>query len=115
MAVRISEQDGRTTCEARYYIASRFLSGRKFAEASRGHWGIENNLHWQLDVTFREDHLRLHKGHAPTNMSILMRTALSLLKNEPTNKSGLSTKRLTAGWNDTYLEQVLTGKAVKTR
>lgn len=115
MAVRISEQDGQTTCEARYYIASRFLSGRKFAEASRGHWGIENNLHWQLDVTFREDHLRLHKGHAPTNMSLLMRAALSLLKNEPANTSGLATKRLTAGWNDTYLGQVLTGKAVKTR
>lgn len=109
MAIRITEQDGRCTHDTRYYILSRYVSGGRFAEAVRGHWGIENQLHWQLDVTFREDDLRIRKGHAPANMSILMRTALSLLKNETTNKRGMQTKRRAAGWDESYLEKVLTG------
>jgi len=107
MAIRVTEQDGKTTEEVRYYIASRYLSGRRFAQAVRGHWGIENALHWQLDVTFGEDKLRIRKGHAPANMSILMRTALGLLKNETTNRRGLKTKRLAAALNPHYLEKVL--------
>ncbi len=55
----------------------------------RGHWGVENNLHWQLDVTFREDHCRIRKGHADANFSFLRRFALSLLKNEKTAKLGV--------------------------
>ena len=109
MAMTISQRDERETCEVRYYILSKYVSGRRFAEAVRGHWGIENNLHWQLDVTFREDELRIRKGHAPANMSILMRTALSLLKNEDSNRRGLATKRLIAGWDEDYLEKVITG------
>lgn len=105
--VRMSEQNGRHTDHVRYYILSKYVSGKRFAEAVRGHWGIENNLHWQLDVTFREDDLRIREGHAPANMSILMRTALSLLKNETTNKRGLKTKRRAAGWDEDYLEKVL--------
>ena len=81
----------------------------------RSHWGIENNLHWQLDVTFREDDLRVYQGHAPTNLSILMRTALSLLKNETSMRGAIETKRLTAGWNENYLEKVLTSPRDKTR
>lgn len=107
MAIRVTEQEGKTTEEVRYYIASRCLSGRRFAEAVRGHWGIENGLHWQLDVTFGEDKLRIRKGHAAANMSILMRTALGLLKNETTNRRGLKTKRLAAALNPDYLEKVL--------
>ena len=107
LVVRSTERDGKMTDEVSYYILSRYISGARFAEAVRGHWGIENNLHWQLDVTFREDDLRIHQGHAPTNMSILMRTALALLKNEKTNRRGIRTKRMTAGWDDAYLEQVL--------
>ena len=76
----------------------------------RGHWGIENCLHWQLDVTFQEDQCRVRKGHADANFSILRRTALSMLKNEPTLKVGIKNKRLNAGWDDSYLEKVLFGK-----
>ena len=108
MAVNITQRDGRETSDVRYYILSKYVSGPRFAEAVRGHWGIENNLHWQLDVSFREDDLRIRKGHAPENMSILMRTALSLLKKETTNRRGIKTKRKIAGWDTDYLEKVLT-------
>ena len=76
----------------------------------RGHWSIENSLHWQLDVTFGEDQSRLRCGHAAANFSILRRTALSLLKNNKTLKIGVKNRRLTAGWDDTYLQQVLFGQ-----
>jgi predicted transposase YbfD/YdcC len=95
--------------EVRYYILSKKLSGRKFAEAVRGHWSIENRLHWQLDVTFGEDQSRIRKGHADANFSILRRTALSLLKNNRTSKVGIKNRRLAAGWDDDYLTQVLFG------
>jgi len=84
-----------------------FARGR--AAAVRGHWAIENRLHWQLDVTFQEDQCRLRQGHADANFSILRRAALALLKNESTAKVGIKNKRLIAGWNETYLEQVLLG------
>ena len=109
------ERDGKEHEEVRYYILSKRVAARRFAEAVRGHWGIENHLHWQLDVTFREDDLHLYTGHAPANLSIVMRTALGLLKNETTQSGSIETKRLTAGWNETYLEKVLTGKGDKTR
>jgi len=70
---------------------------------------IENRLHWQLDVTFGEDQCRIRHGHADANFSILRRTALSLLKNETTLKVGIKNKRLTAGWDESYLEKVLLG------
>lgn len=110
VAINITQRGGQETSEVRYYILSKYVSGRRFAEAVRGHWTIENNLHWQLDVTFREDDLRIRKGHAPENMSILMRTALSLLKKESTNRRGIKTKRKKAGWSTEYLEKVLTNK-----
>jgi predicted transposase YbfD/YdcC len=104
-----TQRDGKDCTELRYYILSTYLSGRRFAEAVRGHWSIENRLHWQLDVTFQEDQCRIRQGHADANFSILRRTALSLLKNEPTKKVGIKNKRLTAGWNEDYLEKVLLG------
>lgn len=102
-------RDGRRCYEMRYYIMSRKLSARDFAAAVRGHWSIENSLHWQLDVTFQEDQSRLRRGHADANFSILRRTALSLLKNNKTLKVGVKNKRLNAGWDDDYLQQVLFG------
>ena len=84
------------------------LTGR-FAEAVRGHWSIENRLHWQLDVTFQEDQCRIRQGHADANFSILRRAALSLLKNETTAKVGIKNKRLSAAWDEDYLEKVLLG------
>ena len=102
-------RDGKECFETRYYILSKYLSAKRFAEGVRSHWGIENSLHWQLDVTFREDECRIRKGHADANFSILRRTALSLLKQETTAKVGIKNKRLTAGWDETYLEKVLLG------
>lgn len=110
MAVRVTEhQDGRASDDVRYYIASRYTSGKKFAAAVRGHWGIENSLHWQLDVTFQEDQCRLRKGHADANFSLLRRASLSLLKNNQTVKVGVKNKRLCAAWNDDYRLEVLCG------
>jgi len=103
-------RDGRRCYEMRYYIMSRKLSAKEFAAAVRGHWSVENNLHWQLDVTFGEDQSRLRRGHADANFSILRRTALSLLKNNKALKVGVKNKRLTAGWDDSYLQQVLLGQ-----
>jgi predicted transposase YbfD/YdcC/predicted DNA-binding protein (UPF0251 family) len=102
--------NGKLRYEQRYYILSKKLSARRFAAAVRGHWSIENRLHWQLDVTFQEDQSRLRRGHADANFSILRRTALSLLKNNHALKVGVKNKRLAAGWNDEYLEQVLFGQ-----
>lgn len=107
VVVSISQRNGKEQTEIRYYILSRYLAGPRFGHIARAHWGVENNLHWQLDVTFGEDQCRLRKGHADANFSILRRTALSLLKNEPTAKVGIKNKRLMAGWNDEYLSKVL--------
>jgi len=103
-------RDGKRSHEMRYYIMSRKLSAKEFAAAVRGHWSIENRLHWQLDVTFQEDQCRVRRGHADANFSILRRTALSLLKNNHTIKVGVKNKRLNAGWDDAYLQQVLLGQ-----
>ena len=105
-----SIRNGEDHYERRYYILSRYVSGRRFAEAVRSHWGVENNLHWQLDVTFGEDGCRIRKGHADANFSLLRRTALSLLKNESSRKVGIKNKRLIAGWDDEYMLKVLCGE-----
>lgn len=109
LSINATIRDGKECTEVRYYILSRYVSGKKFAEAVRSHWSIENRLHWQLDVTFGEDQCRIRKGYADANFSLLRRTALSLLKNETSLKVGMKTKRLNAGWDDTYLEKVLFG------
>ena len=103
-------REGKLCCEMRYYILSKKLSARKFGVAVRSHWSIENQLHWQLDVSFQEDQSRVRLGNADANFSILRRTALSLLKNNHTLKVGVKNKRLAAGWDDSYLEQVLFGQ-----
>ncbi|TWU05368.1 hypothetical protein Poly21_57280 [Allorhodopirellula heiligendammensis] len=91
----------------RYYIISKLLPGEEFAGAVRDHWGIENSCHWQLDVAFSEDQCRVRKGHGDQNLSTLRRTALSLLKQEKTARCGIKNKRLTAGWDDDYMEKVV--------
>lgn len=109
MAIGDTQREGKNSCEIRYYILSKSISGGRFAEAVRGHWSIENQLHWQLDVTFQEDQCRIRQGHADANFSIVRRAALSLLKNETTAKVGIKNKRLSAGWDESYLEKVLLG------
>ena len=109
IAINDTLKGGKQTSEVRYYLLSRKLSAKKFGRAVRGHWSIENRLHWQLDVTFGEDQSRIRKGHADANFSILRRTALSLLKNNRRLKVGVKNKRLAAGWDNDYLTQVLCG------
>lgn len=92
--------------EVRYYISSRRGSGKMFLGASRNHWGIENECHWILDVAFGEDDHRLQEGHAPENLSVVRKMALAMLK-KATGKMSIKTKRLKAGWDDSFLEHVL--------
>ena len=107
MAINNTARRNGDEIAVRYYILSKKLSGEAFANAVRNHWGIENSLHWQLDVTFGEDQCRIRRGHGDENFSTLRRTALSLLKKETSAKCGIKNKRLTAGWDDNYLEKVV--------
>lgn len=93
---------------AHYYITSLRCGAKKLARYIRGHWGIENSLHWCLDVSFREDESRTVSGHAAANLGMLRRVALSLLKRAGT-KGSIRTRRMKAGWDDDYLIRVLQG------
>jgi len=95
------------TYETRYYISSLSNNAKQFGNAARGHWGIENGLHWILDVAFREDDSRIRTGHAPTNLGIIRHFALNLIKSEKTKKGGVKGRRKRAGWDDKYLSQLL--------
>jgi predicted transposase YbfD/YdcC len=109
MAVSQTIRGGKACDDVRYFILSRKLSARRFGTLVRGHWGIENSLHWQLDVSFGEDQSRTRKDHAAANLGGLRRTALSLLKRETSEKVGVKNRRLIAAWNTDYLRKVLFG------
>jgi len=99
---------GKKSVERRYFISS--LPGddaKRFGHAVRLHWGIENGLHWVLDVAFREDECRVRTGNAPENFATLRHIATNLLKSEHTAKVGVKNKRLKAGWDENYLRTVL--------
>jgi predicted transposase YbfD/YdcC len=98
---------GETTVESRYYILSLPSNAQTFGNAVRAHWGIENSVHWVLDVTFREDESRIRMGHGPENFAILRHIAINLLREETSFKGSIKTKRLKCGWNDAYLSKVL--------
>ena len=101
--------NGQTSVEYRYYISSLEANDpARMLELIRGHWGIENSLHWSLDIAFREDDCRIRQGHAAENFSRLNRIALNLLKSETQQKVGIKTKRLCCGWDHDYLLKVLT-------
>ena len=100
-------ENAKTSIEQRYYITSLPADAKQFAKAVRNHWGIENSLHWVLDVVFREDDSRIRKDHAPQNMAILRHMALNLLKKEISLKRGIKGKRLQAAWDKEYLLKVL--------
>jgi len=102
--------DGQISGETRFFITSLRAEVKAFARAVRGHWGIENGLHWVLDLAFREDESRVRKDHGPENLAWLRRVALSLLRNEPSADS-VKCKRKMAGWDNDYLLQVLLGNS----
>jgi predicted transposase YbfD/YdcC len=102
--------DGEANGETRFFISSLPAEVKAFARAVRGHWGIENGLHWVLDVAFGEDVSRVRKDHGPENLAWLRRVALSLLRNEP-GADSVKCKRKMAGWDNDYLLQVLFGNS----
>lgn len=108
-ATRVIEDE--RTSETRYYISSLSNKTPNLAQtalhAVRSHWGIENELHWVLDIAFREDDSRIRQNHAAENMAILRHIAVNLLKQESSQRLGIKNKRLLAGWNNDYLLKVL--------
>jgi predicted transposase YbfD/YdcC len=107
MVESIREINGKATLERRYYLSSLKLGVETFARAVRGHWGVENKLHWVLDVCFGEDQSRARQGYAAENLATLRRLALNLLKQEKTKKRGIRGKMLNASWDHPYLLRLL--------
>ena len=95
------------SCETSYYLLSKKWDGEEFAKRVRAHWGIENKLHWVLDVAFREDECRKRAGNAAENFAMVRHIATNLLKQENSMKKSINVKRLQAGWDNSYLMKVL--------
>jgi len=98
---------GKRSTERRFFISSLAADAEQIGAAVRGHWAIENQLHWSLDVCFNEDACRTRTGNAAENLAIVRHIGLNLLKQEKTCKMGLKGKRLKAGWDESYLLKVL--------
>jgi predicted transposase YbfD/YdcC len=103
---------GKTTTEVRFYICSLAVLSplvdiEKIANGIRSHWGIENQLHWQLDVAFDEDSSRTRKGFAEQNFSLMRKVALNLIRKHEQGKHGTKNRRMRAGWDNQYLKQIL--------
>lgn len=105
-----TERGTRTATETRYYIASASLTAERAAQAVRGHWGIENRLHWVLDVVFREDQSRLRKGYGARNMAIIRHFALNLVR-AARDKRSIKLRRKLAGWSPDYLNSLLSPRS----
>lgn len=107
MVEAIREIGTERTVERRYYLSSLPLGVATFARAVRGHWAVENKLHWVLDVQMREDQSRARAGYAAENLATLRRLALNLLQREKTKKRGIRGKQLNASWDHAYLLRLL--------
>ena len=105
--ITIRQHANKTTATTRYFICSFQASAQRLLQYVRDHWHIENNLHWVLDIAFREDESRIRTQHAPQNMATLRHLALNLLKQDQSLKVGLKAKRKRAGWDNCYLAHVL--------
>lgn len=106
VVIRMSERDGQTTSHVRYYLSSLAMGVKRFAACVRGHWGIENTLHWCLDVTFGEDQNRVRNRALANNLAWLKRFAISLLK-QAGDRESIAMRRRMAGWNSDYLAKIL--------
>jgi predicted transposase YbfD/YdcC len=104
--LRTREVGAKISTETAYYLLSTPLSAERFGEVARGHWGVENGLHWVLDVTMNEDQARTRKDHGPQNIALLRRLALNLAKLEG-SKGSMKGKRMRAAWDDTFLTRLL--------
>lgn len=107
MVKTITEQNGKTTEEERYYLCSIGLDVRCFAKAVRGHWGVENRCHWVLDVIFKEDESRARSGHAAQNLGTTRGLSMNLIRKESTHRRGIKGRVKRAGWDNRYLEMIL--------
>ena len=99
--------DGETSTETRFYISSVPSNAERLAQAIRSHWGVENQVHWVLDVVFADDHSRARIDHSAHNLAIIRQIVLNLLRQETSLKTSLRQKRLRAGWDETYVQKVL--------
>jgi predicted transposase YbfD/YdcC len=104
--VRRRETAAKTTTETAYYLLSTALSAERFNEVVRAHWGVENSLHWRLDVVMNEDQDRNRSGHGPENLAVLRHMAMNVMQKDAT-KGSLRGKFKRAGWDDAYLSRIL--------
>lgn len=109
MVYRMRDDGSTVSEEVTCHLSSLPPQVKRFARAVRSHWGIENQLHWSLDVTFAEDQSRLRKDHGPENAALLRRVALSVIKSDTTSKDALRGKRLSAGWSEDFMIRLLAG------
>ncbi len=107
MVETITEKNGIISSDKRYYLCSIELDVKTFAKAVRGHWGVENQCHWVMDVVFKEDDSRARSKHAAQNLSTTRGFSMNLIRQETTSKKSLRTKVKKAGWDNTYLEKIL--------
>ena len=103
----VDQATGKTSDEVRNFISSLPAKVKRLASAARQHWGIENGLHWVLDVAFNEDRMRQRDRQGIENQALLNRLAVSLLRQDKRIKAGVQCKRKTAGWNEEYLLHLL--------
>jgi predicted transposase YbfD/YdcC len=104
--VRVRETAGKATTETAYYLLSTALSGERLNEVVRAHWGVENRLHWRLDVVMHEDQDRTRMGNGPHNLAVLRHMALNVMQKD-TSKGSLRGKVMRAGWDDRHLARLL--------